>query len=196
MGHWRLSETELSFRERVERSCAPCPVPKYFVSPVDHERKTDRRADVHILQAVDHLARAVLHQERVDDDQSEAKLSRSQLQVTNLQTVSRGKREKRAEFITGKDREHDQNLVPRPFGEDERITDDHRAQKKVVKEMIHVVAPSHQTRTSILSDLCRRNGQSHIAAPPSLTLPRASASPGCQVREKQNQRRPHQRQHG
>ena len=169
--------------------------PYHLVRAINHEGEADSGADVHVLQAIDHRARAVLHQEGIYDDECEAKLRRTKLQVTNLQTVGRGKGEKRAHLVTGKKREHDQNLVAGALREDKCVTDDDRTQEQVVEEMIHVIAPSHQTRSSILpdfavvviGDVLQEHHGRHSPEPPQVSR--------GQIREVQNESRPHERQH-
>ena len=126
--------------------------PYQLVRAVNHQGKSDSGPDVHVFQAIDHRARSVLHQESIYDDECEAKFRRTKLQVTNLEPVGRGKREKGAHLVTGKKREHDQDLVAGALREDKGVTDDDRTQKQVVEEMIHVIAPSDQPRASILTD--------------------------------------------
>src|SRR6185503_20212995 len=142
-----------------------------------------------------HRPRAVLHQQTVDNDEGEAKLGRSELQVTDLQTISSRKRQKRAELIPSEDREHDENLVAGALREDKCITDDYRAQEEIVEQVIHVVAPPDETRTSIFTYfpvvvICHiLQGYHGGDSPQPPQILRA------QVREKQDEKRPHQRQH-
>ena len=81
--------------------------PNDFVGAVNHEDEADCTADVHVFQPVDHLASAVVNQQGVNDDEREAKLSRAEFQVTDFETIGRGKCQKRADFITGTDRQQD-----------------------------------------------------------------------------------------
>src|SRR5205823_7610847 len=125
--------------------------PNNLVSPINHQRESDSGANVYVFQTIDHLTRAVVHEQRINDYQRQTKLRWSELQITDLESIGRGEREKRAHFVAGTERQHDEDLVAGAFGEDERVTDDHRAQEEVVEEVIHVITPPDQARAAILA---------------------------------------------
>lgn len=77
--------------------------PNDFVSAVNHENEANCPTNVHVFQAADHFAGAVVNQQRVDDDEREAKLSRAELEIADLETIGRAKRQKRADLISGTD---------------------------------------------------------------------------------------------
>ena len=169
--------------------------PDHFMGSVNHKNQSNRRANVHVFQTIDHRSRAVLNEQRVDDDERKAKLRRSEFQITDLQTISGGKCEKRAHLVTREDGEHDQDLVAGALGEDEGVSDYDRAQEKVVEEMIHVIAPSHQTRAPILPDFAVVVIGHILQCDHRRDSPEpAQVIPG-QIGEKQDEPRPHERQH-
>ena len=86
--------------------------PPTLMGLVNHKSAPEGAADIHVFQPVDHLARAVIRQQGVDDNQGETEFSRAKLQVADLETVGRGKHEKRADFVTRTNRQQDQNLEP------------------------------------------------------------------------------------
>ena len=169
--------------------------PNDFVRAINHQGKSDGGADVHVLQSVNHLPGSILHQQGVDYDKREAKLGRPELQVADLQPISRRKREKRAHFITRKDRQHDQNLVSRAFRQDKRVANDYRAQEKVVEQVIHVIAPPDQSRTSILADFAVIVIGHVLQSDHRGYAPKPAQVARCQIGEEQDERRPQKRQH-
>src|SRR5215510_7292870 len=67
VGHF--CETELRLWDNLPLLVLHVQSPDDFVSAVDDDGESDHAAKIHILQSVDHLAGAVLHQQSVDDNQ-------------------------------------------------------------------------------------------------------------------------------
>ena len=93
------------------------------MSPVNDEPKPNRAADIHVLQTGRHGTSAVLDQQRVDDDEREAKLSRSKLEITDFEFVSCRKCQKGAHLEADEDSQRKKYLIARLFRKNERITD-------------------------------------------------------------------------
>src|SRR6266550_896722 len=73
--------------------------------------------------------------------------------MTDLQFIASSECQKGAEIVSSKQRQHQQQLKPRTLRQNESISENDRAQEKIVQQVVHVIAPANQTGVAILTDL-------------------------------------------
>ncbi len=114
----------------------------------------------------------------------------------NLQAIGGGKRQERAQVVSAKEHQHYQQLQPRLFRQDKRVTNDHGAHEEIIEQVIHVVAPAHEAGVSIFADLpvvivgdiLKENHEGNHPQPADVCRRK--------IAKTHNQERPNEREHG